>query len=83
MRPGSKIASKKLAACNAAGASAELWSGPASSSNTDVPGSSDTREASTAPAEPAPTTITSYTGLILSRRPASVLGHHAPGPPGD
>ena len=60
IRPGSDTALKKFAACKPAGASCVVWSGPASSNNTDAFASSDNRAASTAPAEPAPTTITSY-----------------------
>src|SRR5204862_5598768 len=56
----SDTALKKFADCKPAGASCVVWSGPASSNNTDAFASSDNRAASTAPAEPAPTTITSY-----------------------
>src|SRR4051794_14566395 len=60
MRPGSMTALKKLDACNAIGASRLPLSGPASSRSTDRRGFSERPSARTAPAEPAPTTMTSY-----------------------
>jgi hypothetical protein len=59
VRPGSAHAAQKHGPPTEAGVSAEQCSGPASSSSTRRSARSDSRAASTAPALPAPTMITS------------------------
>ena len=49
------------------GVSTLEWSGPASSSTTDLARSSDSLAATTAPAEPAPTTTTSSLSLMAAK----------------
>ena len=56
-RPGSAIAANTSMPAMPAGVSDAAWSAPASSSSTDRAGSSLSRAATTAPAEPAPTTM--------------------------
>ena len=74
IRPGSPTARRKFGERSPAGASADRWSGPASSSSTDVPGRSDRRAASTAPAEPAPTTTRRRPGVRPADRHEPALG---------
>src|SRR5579875_2930085 len=71
-----------LALRKAAGASAARQSRPASSRRTRRPASSESRAASGAPAEPAPTTMTSYirTGLLPLRSEPNARGSQPDAP---
>ena len=72
-RPGVVTAAKKFGPAMPGGVWALEWSGPASTSSTDVSGSSDRRAATTAPAEPAPTTSQSAPPTTPSCQPPPVL----------